>query len=144
MSKQRGIVLFFALIVLIIMTVIGVALAVNSTQSLRMSGAGSERIEAKALADGGLQQVIANYQGALFANLGLVTSETLFNGTQQLTPLPLTGVRDVSCQRTDRATGANLVSCRRVEISSTATFGRDDLGQVTVVAGIEQQVLTGN
>ncbi|ABM25915.1 MULTISPECIES: PilX N-terminal domain-containing pilus assembly protein [Shewanella] len=144
MSKQRGIVLFFALIVLIIMTVIGVALAVNSTQSLRMSGAGSERIEAKALADGGLQQVITNYQGALFANLGLVTSETLFNGTQQLTPLPLTGVRDVSCQRTDRATGANLVSCRRVEISSTTTFGRDNLGQITVVAGIEQQVLTGN
>lgn len=35
------------------MTVIGVALAVNSTQSLRMSGAGSERIEAKAIADGG-------------------------------------------------------------------------------------------
>lgn len=126
------------------MTVIGVALAVNSTQSLRMSGAGSERIEAKALADGGLQQVITNYQGALFANLGLVTSETLFNGTQQLTPLPLTGVRDVSCQRTDRATGANLVSCRRVEISSTTTFGRDNLGQITVVAGIEQQVLTGN
>lgn len=144
MSKQLGIVLFFALIVLIIMTVIGVALAVNSTQSLRMSGAGSERIEAKALADGGLQQVITNYQGALFANLGLVTSETLFNGTQQLTPLPLTGVRDVSCQRTDRATGANLVSCRRVEISSTTTFGRDNLGQITVVAGIEQQVLTGN
>ncbi|GGN11948.1 pilus assembly protein PilX [Shewanella putrefaciens] len=144
MSKQRGIVLFFALIVLIIMTVIGVALAVNSTQSLRMSGAGSERIEAKALADGGLQQVITNYQGALFANLGLVTSGTLFNGTQQLTPLPLTGVRDVSCQRTDRATGANLVSCRRVEISSTTTFGRDNLGQITVVAGIEQQVLTGN
>ncbi|AVV83385.1 pilus assembly PilX family protein [Shewanella putrefaciens] len=144
MSKQRGIVLFFALIVLIIMTVIGVALAVNSTQSLRMSGAGSERIEAKALADGGLQQVITNYQGALFANLGLVTSETLFNGTQQLTPLPLTGVRDVSCQRTDRATGANLVSCRRVEISSTTTFGRDNLGQITVVAGIEQQVLTGD
>lgn len=144
MNKQRGIVLFFALIVLIIMTVIGVALAVNSTQSLRMSGAGSERIEAKALADGGLQQVITNYQGALFANLGLVTSETLFNGTQQLTPLPLTGVRDVSCQRTDRATGANLVSCRRVEISSTTTFGRDNLGQITVVAGIEQQVLTGN
>lgn len=53
MKRQKGVVLFFALIILIIMTVIGVALAVNSTQSLRMSGAGSERIEAKAIADGG-------------------------------------------------------------------------------------------
>lgn len=58
MKRQKGVVLFFALIVLIIMTVIGVALAVNSTQSLRMSGAGSERLEAKALADGGCSIVI--------------------------------------------------------------------------------------
>ncbi|MCD8558337.1 MAG: pilus assembly PilX N-terminal domain-containing protein, partial [Shewanella xiamenensis] len=53
MRKQKGIVLFFALIVLLLMTIIGVALAVNSTQSMRMSGAGSERIEAKSIADGG-------------------------------------------------------------------------------------------
>ena len=45
-KRQQGIVLFFSLIVLVLMTLIGVALAVNSTQSLRMSGAGSERIEA--------------------------------------------------------------------------------------------------
>ncbi|MGZ0787976.1 PilX N-terminal domain-containing pilus assembly protein, partial [Pseudomonas saponiphila] len=43
MKKQKGIVLFFALIILLLMTIIGVALAVNSTQSMRMSGAGSER-----------------------------------------------------------------------------------------------------
>ena len=58
MRKQKGIVLFFALIVLLLMTIIGVALAVNSTQSMRMSGAGSERIEAKAIADGGLEAVL--------------------------------------------------------------------------------------
>ncbi|MGL4711555.1 MAG: pilus assembly PilX family protein [Shewanella sp.] len=141
MKKQQGIVLFFALIVLLLMTLIGVALAVNSTQSLRMAGAGAERIEAKAIADGGLQQVISNYQGALFANLNDEKTETEFNGTQRLTPLPLTGVKDVGCQRTGSASGANLVSCRRVEISSTRTFGRDDLGQLTVVVGVEQEVL---
>lgn len=58
MRKQKGIVLFFALIVLLLMTIIGVALAVNSTQSMRMSGAGSERIEAKSIADGGLEAAI--------------------------------------------------------------------------------------
>lgn len=141
MKYQKGVVLFFALIVLILMTLIGVALAVNSTQSLRMAGAGAERIEAKAIADGGLQTVINNYQGSLFANLSVVTPEDLFNGKQQLIPLPLTGVQNVGCQRTVNATGANLVNCRRVEISSTSTFGRDKLGQLTVVAGVEQQVL---
>ncbi|MGL5359480.1 MAG: pilus assembly PilX family protein [Shewanella sp.] len=141
MKNQQGIVLFFALIVLIIMTVIGVALAVNSSQSLRMSGAGSERVESKAIADGGLQAVIVKYQGSLFANLNAVKPEALFNSTQQLTPLPLTGAQNVGCQRTANATGANLVNCRRIEISSTKAFGRDNLGQLTVVAGVEQQVL---
>lgn len=144
MKKQKGVVLFFTLIVLIIMTIIGVALAVNSTQSLRMSGAGSERIEAKAAADGGLDQVIFDYSGALFASLNTETDITVLNGRQKLTPLPETGVRDVGCQRTSNATGANLVSCRRVEISSSVTFGRDNLGSLTVVSGVEQQVLTGN
>lgn len=143
-KHQQGIVLFFALIVLIIMTVIGVALAVNSTQSLRMAGAGVERIEAKAIADGGLAQVIDNNSGASFANMSTQMTAATYGGNQIITPLPETGVKDVGCQRTVDATGANLVSCRRVEISSTVRFGRDDLGSLTVVSGVEQQVLTGN
>lgn len=126
------------------MTVIGVALAVNSTQSLRMAGAGAERVEAKAVADGGLEQIIDDYSGALFANLSEVTDGAAFNSTQKITPLPLTGVKDVGCQRTTNATGTDLVSCRRAEVESTVIFGRDGLGSLTVVAGVEQQVLTGN
>ncbi|QYJ99575.1 pilus assembly PilX N-terminal domain-containing protein [Shewanella alkalitolerans] len=144
MKKQQGIVLFLSLIILIIMTVIGVALAVNSTQSLRMSGAGSERIEAKAIADGGLAKVINDYGGATFANLSGKVTENVFNGTQVITPLPETAVKDVGCQRTANATGANLVSCRRAQVTSSVDFGRDKLGSLTVVSGIEQQVLTGN
>ena len=52
MKKQEGMVLFFSLIILIIMTVIGVALAVNSSQSMKMAGAGSERVEAMSAAQG--------------------------------------------------------------------------------------------
>ncbi|RTR34624.1 pilus assembly PilX family protein [Shewanella atlantica] len=144
MRKQKGIALFFSLIVLVIMTVIGVALAVNSNQSMRMAGAGSERLEAKAVADGGLTQVIADNAGASFASLATRTTVTTFGSNQVITPLPETGVRDVGCQRTSNATGADLVSCRRVQITSTVAFGRDDLGSLTVASGVEQQVLTGN
>jgi len=143
-KKQQGIVLFFSLIVLIIMTVIGVALAVNSTQSLRMSGAGSDRIEAKAIADGGLAQIIADYSGAELANLSVEKKANVFGSNQVIIPLPESGVRDVGCQRASNATGANLVSCRRAEFTSTVTFGRDNLGSLTVASGVEQQVLTGN
>lgn len=146
MRKQKGIVLFFALIVLLLMTIIGVALAVNSTQSMRMSGAGSERIEAKLIADGGLDEAMDNANGSTLANMVVETTVTSTLGSKQLlTPMLTNGaVQDVSCQRSTKASGANLVSCRRIEISSSASFGRDNLGQLTVVAGIEQEVLTGS
>ncbi len=144
LNRQKGVVLFFSLIILVMMTVIGVALAVNSTQSLRMAGAGAERIDAKAIADGGLAQVIANNAGASFANISSTTTRSEFGSEQVITPLPATGVRDVGCQRISNATGANLVNCRRVEITSSVTFGRENLGALTVAAGVEQQVLTGN
>lgn len=153
MNKQKGIVLFFAMIVLLIMTVIGVALAVNSTQSLRMSGAGSERIEAKAIVDGGLESAIKTNEGSKFATLSAPNSITEFGATQTLTPVPykvdaagnlIIGAKDVSCQRSAQASSGNLVSCRRIEISSSTAFGRNNQGQLTVVAGIEQEVLTGS
>ncbi|MCG9966061.1 pilus assembly PilX family protein [Shewanella cutis] len=153
MKKQKGIVLFFALIVLLLMTIIGVALAVNSTQSMRMSGAGSERIEAKSIADGGLEAAIAANRGPNLATLANVTTRTEFGAKQTLTPIPfeldssgnvVIGSKDVGCQRSTRPTSGNIISCRRVEISSTANFGRDNLGQLTVVAGVEQEVLTGS
>ncbi|MCU7996311.1 pilus assembly PilX N-terminal domain-containing protein [Shewanella glacialipiscicola] len=153
MKKQKGIVLFFALIVLLLMTIIGVALAVNSTQSMRMSGAGSERIEAKSIADGGLEAAIEANKGASLAKLSKISFVAEFGSNQTLTPIPyevdgagnvVTSAKDVGCQRSARPNSGNLISCRRIEISSTAAFGRDDLGQLTVVAGVEQEVLTGS
>ncbi|MCH1928593.1 pilus assembly PilX N-terminal domain-containing protein [Shewanella sp. A25] len=149
MKKQKGVVLFFALIVLIIMTVIGVALAVNSTQSLRMAGAGSERIEAKALADGAIDRVLLNNSAAELAKLAEKDDSTFLDGNQTLTPLPLDSdgnpdAKDVSCQRSSKASGTDLFKCRRLEISSSVNFGRENLGRLTVVTGIEQEVLNGS
>ncbi|QYK03343.1 pilus assembly PilX family protein [Shewanella psychrotolerans] len=154
MKKQEGMVLFFSLIVLIIMTVIGVALAVNSTQSLRMAGAGAERIEAKALADGGIAAVLLNKTPAFLASMSNIDNDNAYlGGTQVLTPLPLVDdgagglkvePKNVACQRTGAASSTGLFQCRRVEISSQVSFGRDNLGQLTVVTGIEQEVLSGS
>ena len=144
LKRQSGVVLFFALILLIVMTVIGVALAVNSGQSLRMAGAGSERIEAKTIADGGLAAVINANSGSSFASLSSQKTSTEFNGNQIITPLPKDDAKDVGCQRTTNASSASLISCRRIEITNTVGYGRDNLGSITVATGVEQQVLTGN
>ncbi|MFS1423698.1 PilX N-terminal domain-containing pilus assembly protein [Shewanella sp. 10N.286.48.B5] len=141
MKKQQGIVLFFSLIILVLMTLIGVALAVNSTQSLRMSGAGSERIEAMASAQGGQDKAILANQGTTMATMiaPSTTVDAALGVSNTITPMV---VGDVSCQRSTKASSG--ISCRRVEISSSATFGRSNMGVVTVVAGIEQEVLTGS
>ncbi|WP_351019152.1 pilus assembly PilX N-terminal domain-containing protein [Shewanella sp. AC91-MNA-CIBAN-0169] len=143
LKKQQGIVLFFSLIILVLMTLIGVALAVNSTQSLRMSGAGSERIEAMASAQGGQDKAILVNQGTTMATMTVAstTVDAALGVSNTITPMT---VGDVGCQRSTKASSGNLISCRRVEISSSSTFGRSNMGLVTVVAGIEQEVLTGS
>jgi len=141
-KKQKGVVLFFSLIILVIMTVIGVALAVNSTQSIRMAGAGSERVEAMAAAHGALDSVIAANEGTVLTDLpaGITPAGTMLGVTSVMSPLQL---NDVGCQRNAAASAATLVSCRRSEISSVAVFGRNNMGQLTVVAGVEQKVIAG-
>ncbi|MCH1925444.1 pilus assembly PilX N-terminal domain-containing protein [Shewanella sp. C32] len=153
LQRQRGVVLFFALILLVVMTFIGVALALNSGQSLRMAGAGSERVDAKAVADGGLAAVLNGMSGGNLATLMQRTERSLFNGAQVLTPLPLVddgagGLKvlpqNVSCKRSANASDTTLIRCRRVEVSSSVVYGRDNLGQLTVTEGVEQQVLNGS
>lgn len=145
-NKQAGVVLFFALILLIVMTFIGVALAVNAGQSLRMAGAGTERIEAKALADGGLANALNTVLPSYWATIVLDEGETsVANDGLTYTPLPIGNVpKSVACQRSSEASATNLIACRRIEISNNVVYGRDDLGSITVTQGIEQEVLNGS
>ncbi|MCL1036871.1 pilus assembly PilX N-terminal domain-containing protein [Shewanella submarina] len=145
MKKQQGVVLFFSLIVLLMMTVIGVALAVNSSQSLRMAGAGSERVEALAAAQGAQARAINNNQGSNMANIDndipVPADATFPNASSVIVPSEF---GDVNCQRSADASSTNLISCRRMEITTEAKFGRDNLGRLSVVTGVEQEVLTGS
>jgi type IV pilus assembly protein PilX len=139
-KKQQGIVLFFSLIVLVLMTLIGVALAVNSTQSLRMAGAGSERLDAMASAQGAQDKVIlANTDNTLTTmTVTFTTVDNDLGVSNTLTPM---SIGDVDCQRSPAGTQSDLIGCRRIEVSSAATFGRSDMGLVTVISGIEQEVV---
>ncbi|MCL1073612.1 pilus assembly PilX family protein [Shewanella dokdonensis] len=144
LKRQSGVVLFFALILLVVMTVIGVALAVNAGQSLRMAGAGSERMEAKAAADGGLAAVMNATTAATLGSLSTAQNSTLFGGRQVLTPLPEGAPSvNVDCHRTQPANGTTF-PCRRSEVKSSVTYGRDNMGFIEVTQGIEQEVLGGN
>ncbi|WP_434940675.1 pilus assembly PilX family protein [Shewanella sp. HL-SH8] len=138
-QRQQGVVLFFSLIILVIMTIIGVALAVNSTQSLRMAGAGSERLEAMISAQGAQDKIIDAKEGSDLGNMAgvFVEHDNQLDIINTITPL-----ENYTCVRTETVTEG--IGCKFLEISSAARFGRNNLGQVTIVAGVEQEIFTGN
>lgn len=136
LKRQQGVVLFFSMIVLLIMTIIGVALAVNATQSLRMAGAGSERMQAMISAKGAQDRTIAT-QSALMVNLVSATQTVDADLGVVNTIIPMIAV-DTDCKPSETPTDG--LKCVRIEISSTSRFGRSDLGQLTIVAGVEQEI----
>lgn len=142
MKKQQGIVLFLALIVLLILTMIGVGLAMNSSQSLRMAGAGNERVSAMAAAQGAQAKVLNDLTSDVLALMTVETEvvDSDFKVNHKVTPI---SEGDVSCKRTEAANNASLIRCRRIEISSEASFGREDMGRLQIVVGVEQEVFTG-
>jgi len=138
MKTQQGMVLFFSLIVLLIMTVVGVAIAMSSTQSLRMSQAGAERVKASVAVQGALNAVVVDNQGSVLANLDepLAINNPAYQATSTLTPLT---EGDVACARSTRPTAG--VACRKIEVTSQVSFGRDNTAQLFFVTGLEQEVL---
>ncbi|MBR9729533.1 pilus assembly protein PilX [Shewanella intestini] len=142
-KKQQGIVLFFSLIILLLLTIIGVALAVNANQSIRMAGAGSEQVAAREMAVGAQEQALHDTQGATMANIDapITINNPKLHVSSTIKPLTK---NDVSCQRTSQAFAVNTISCRRSEIESAAKYGRGGHGKLVIDTGVEQEVFTGS
>ncbi|MCL1079323.1 pilus assembly protein PilX [Parashewanella spongiae] len=151
MKKQQGVVLFFALIVLVLMTIIGVSLAVNSTQSIKMAGSGAERLEAISHIYGSQERFITQNQGnAMMTDL---TAPAQVNDAQMgvshaVMPIGCnpdadsnctSPVLDTGCARKSR--GSLGIKCRKIEVTTSARYGRNNLGQLVISSGMEQQVL---
>ncbi len=150
-KQQHGIVLFFALIVLILMTIIGVALASNSTQSLQMASSGAERLEAISKVNGSQERFLNQNQGsAVMTDLiaPLLMSDSVMNAKHIIKPVGCnqdemgnctSQILDTDCGRS--ATGSSAFKCRKIEVSTSAKYGRNNLGTVNICSAIEQQVL---
>ncbi|MBV7314180.1 PilX N-terminal domain-containing pilus assembly protein [Shewanella sp. NIFS-20-20] len=142
-KKQQGVVLFLSLIILLLMTLIGVALATNSTQSLRMAGSGSDRVSALARANGASQRLIITQPAQGLANLTaeITNVDQKLDASSRVIPMQ---TDDLDCQRSSQANANNIISCRRIEIRTQVKFGQHDLGRLTTVTGVEQEVLSGS
>ncbi len=128
MKQQKGVVLFFAIIVLLLLTIIGVSLAVNSSMSLQMSNAGSERLEVVNEINEQLQNRFLEIQGMDVDQIdALLPNPDIIRLPQQVGT-----ARD--------CTNNNAFCCVIYEVSQTVEYGKFDIAHPPVAFGIEKPV----
>ncbi|GLP97142.1 PilX N-terminal domain-containing pilus assembly protein [Paraferrimonas sedimenticola] len=141
MKHQQGIVLFFALVVLLVLTVIGTSLAVSAGFSARMASTSAERVEAFHMINGAQLRLIED-EASRAGDSRFVT----VTGTDQVTDASLNVNSDIEfnietgCRRSSTASSASLFGCRHLDVTSRTTFGRNNRGNVAVVSAVEQPV----
>lgn len=128
LRSQKGVVLFFAIIVLLVLTIIGVSLAVNSTMSLNMANAGSERIEAIHEINEGLQNTFAQFRASDVDQIDALLPDP------DIIRLPaLVGT-------TKECTFNKSYCCVIYEVSQTVQYGKQNVTHPPMAYGIEKVV----
>ncbi|QIZ75504.1 pilus assembly protein PilX [Ferrimonas lipolytica] len=135
MSKQTGIALVSSILLLLTLTLVAVSLADRSRLTVQMAAAGVAREEANQQVNG-IQEEFIDQQRQLSGSSAFVVTPSTNTGPNQVNFLAETG-----CRRSRNATSSGVIVCRQSELISTAVFGRNDRGSLSVISGIEQPVL---
>ncbi|HEA19098.1 MAG: pilus assembly PilX family protein [Pseudoalteromonas prydzensis] len=150
-SKQQGIVLVVALIMVVAVTGIAVTLMSSSSVDMKITNAAFEREEAENLLMGNVQQVIADEATKGGTSHFLYTQAQIPNGTIALNKIGETtstmsnlnsGALDLPCPRKFNFTAG--ISCNMVQVNSTITYGSKSKHTITVTSGIAQEMASLN
>lgn len=146
-TSQSGLVLFVALIFLLIITILGVALLSNSAMDAKVAGAVSDRAEALQTGNGMLGDVIKNaatnstfLQDITAYPITVNTTLTDNEGNSRQTTVVYK--LEATCPRSERGNSSDTFTCRHFTDSATVTFGRYQLGQLKVVNGVAQPLIS--
>ncbi|GLS82560.1 pilus assembly PilX family protein [Paraferrimonas haliotis] len=141
LNNQQGIVLFFALVVLLILTVIGTSLAVSSGFSARMATTSAERVESLHTINGSQLRLIdeeAAKQGESLFVKGVGTTSVTDANTGVASDIKF--LVETGCRRSSSASSASTFSCRQSEVASQVSFGKNNRGNIGIVSAVEQPV----
>lgn len=146
-NQQSGLVLFVALIFLLVITILGVALLSNSAMDAKMAGAVSDRTDALQAGNGVLGDVMknANTSRAFLQDLTAYphqvdTSLTDSSGNARQATVEFK--QESSCPRSRNGSSSDVFICRHFTDSADITFGRHQLGQLEVVNGVSQPLIS--
>ncbi|ADN74999.1 type IV pilus assembly protein PilX [Ferrimonas balearica DSM 9799] len=142
MNRQQGMVLVVSILILLVLTLIAAGLASRATMTTQMASASNARGTALHLANGAQagyveQQRLARGASLLITNNGVNTTVDAGTGANN----QLTFRIETQCRRSRTATASSVMACRQNELESTVNFGKNQRGQLSVVAGVEQPVL---
>lgn len=150
-SRQQGVVLIVALIMVVAVTGIAVTLMSSASIDIKITNAAFEREEAENILMGNVQEVIANEVSANGASRLFFTQAQIPNGTIALPTIGATtselsnlneGPDPLRCPREHKPTVG--IVCNLVQINSTITYGSKSKHTLTVTTGIAQQTAKTN
>ncbi|MFC3033904.1 pilus assembly protein PilX [Pseudoalteromonas fenneropenaei] len=147
MSKQRGVVLVVAMVMLVAVTAVAVTLMSSSSIDLKITNAAQEREAADLLLIGEVQRVIAEQAAQGQASLFLRKKEQIpqgvsfagQNGSQNVLTSLNNGPLDLRCPRQYGYTEG--VVCNFTQLETTIEYGSKSRHKVTIVTGVSQEIL---
>ena len=146
-SKQQGVVLITALIMVIAVTGIAVTLMSSSSIDIKITNAAQEREVAENQLIGEVQQIIADEVSKGAANQFFLTpDEVTDSGIEIANRNDMTsnmvnlnnGMLDLKCPR--RFNFTTGISCNMVQVSTTIDYGSKSKHQITIVTGVAQEM----
>lgn len=150
-SKQQGVVLIVALIMVVAVTGIAVTLMSSASVDIKITNAAFEREEAENILMGSVQRVIATEAANGGASRLMFTKAqipgdsialpTIGNTQSSLSNLN-EGPDPLRCPREHKYTAG--IVCNMVQINSTITYGSKSRHTLTVTTGIAQQMAKTN
>lgn len=148
-KSQQGVVLVVALVFLIALTAVAAALMQNSTTDIKMSGATEEKVTA-------IQEAVSSTDEVIYDQINQSDGDNAF--AKHINAFPLTksvsakdtdavisvatpNTLETGCPHTKSASSIQVFTCNVLSIQVTRKYGRKTQNQISVNAGIAQQLL---
>ncbi|MFQ2612532.1 pilus assembly PilX N-terminal domain-containing protein [Aeromonas caviae] len=144
-TKQRGVALIVALVILLPLMLIAVTVMQSSSMSLKMAGSGASFQRSQHMTEGGLDAALAEINlSSTIATIATLAAGVPKSIGDPSIPTAIKLQAESVCKRKFKANSQNVTpACRYAEATASNTYGKT-ASQITFTAGVEQPLLKAN
>jgi len=142
-NRQQGAALIIAMLIMILLTGIGMSLMRASSQDLKMAGAAAEKKMISNMLEGAIDETLS--QTSMSTTLSNLESDISFSSSAfDDTSGTISDRGEFDCKRSHNASSTNVMtSCKYADVILNSRYGKGDIAQLTVSAGVEQGIING-